>query len=56
MSAAGFPQQRRGEPEPALSTLGDDAIRVARILAAEHGHFSADDVLDWILGSRPVNR
>lgn len=59
MSAAGFPQLRRGEPEPALSTLGDDAIRVARILAAEQGRFSADDVLDWILGGRvdePMSR
>lgn len=50
MATAGLAQVRRGEPEPPIVTLGDDAIRVAQLLGSGTGTFAAADVISWILG------
>ncbi len=50
MATIGLGQVRPGGVEAPLVTLGDDALRVAHLLAAEQGTFSAADVIDWITG------
>jgi len=41
---------RNGELEPAIVTAGDDASQIHRFLRPGHSTYSADDVLDQLLG------
>ena len=46
----GMPQiKRSGEIEPMLITSGDDAAHVARFAPADSTHYSAADVIDYLL-------
>ncbi len=51
VSAVGYGQIRHsGVVEPSLVTAGDDAARIHRFLRAGRDSYSADDVLDSLLG------
>ena len=51
LSTVGYGQVRHsGEFEPPLVTAGDDAARVHRFLRSGRAGYSADDVLDQLLG------
>jgi nitronate monooxygenase len=51
VSAVGYGQVRHsGEIEPSLVTAGDDAARIHRFLKPGRDSYSADDVLDSLLG------
>ena len=51
LSAIDYGQVRRsGELEPSLVTAGDDAAQVHRFLRPGRTGYSADDVLDCLLG------
>jgi nitronate monooxygenase len=51
-AAAGFPQVRpEGHLDPAIVTLGDDAVNIARFLKTGATHYSAADVIKTILGA-----
>jgi len=53
VSTVGFEQQRRdGELEPALVTAGDDATDLQRFVRPGRDGYSADDVIDTLLGLR----
>jgi nitronate monooxygenase len=51
VSAVGFGQVRHGELEPSLVTAGDDAAQIHRFLQPGRASYSADDVLDSLLGT-----
>jgi nitronate monooxygenase len=51
LATIGLGQIRRGAIEPALVTAGDDVANIARFLRPGRTTYSADDVLDDILGS-----
>jgi len=49
-AAAGFPQQRRdGYVEPALVTSGDELVNLDVLLPGETTHYSANDVIQFLL-------
>lgn len=49
-AAAGYPQQRRdGYIEPALVTSGDDLVRMDVLLPGDKTHYSASDVVQFLL-------
>jgi len=51
-SAAGLAQTRvDGYREPAIVTLGDDALHIARFCKAGDSHYHAEDVIRTILGA-----
>ena len=53
VSAVDYGQVRRsGELEPALVTAGDDVSHIHRYVRPGHSSYSADDVLDYLLGMR----
>jgi NAD(P)H-dependent flavin oxidoreductase YrpB (nitropropane dioxygenase family) len=53
VSAVEFGQIRRGgELEPALVTAGDDTSQIHRFLKPGRASYSADDVIDTLLGQR----
>jgi nitronate monooxygenase len=52
LATAGFPQQRRREgSEPPIVTAGDAIASLAYFLKEGQGSYTADDVIDSILGS-----
>ncbi|MEO8443793.1 MAG: nitronate monooxygenase [Gammaproteobacteria bacterium] len=52
VSAVGYGQIRRdGEPEPSLVTAGDDVATIGNFLRPGRASYSADDVLDRLLGT-----
>jgi nitronate monooxygenase len=54
MANIGHPQVRAdGRVEPPLLTSGDDLISIGRFLAGRTG-YTADDVLDYLLGPEPA--
>lgn len=50
MSTIGLGQVRKGVPEPALLTAGDDAEKVGRFAKGDALEYSCDDVIDELLG------
>ncbi len=50
MATVGFGQVRKGTAEPTLVTAGDDVVHIARYLKPGHSTYSADDVIDALLG------
>lgn len=51
VSAVGFGQMRRdGTPEPVLVTAGDDVAGIDRFLRPGQDSYSADDVIDQLIG------
>ena len=51
-AAAGMPQMRAGGyEEPAIVTLGDDAVNIARFCTTGATHYTAADVIKTILGA-----
>lgn len=50
MGAVGFAQVRHGVTEPILGTAGDDVANVARYLKPGRTSYTADDVIDSLLG------
>jgi nitronate monooxygenase len=51
-AAAGLAQTRAdGYREPAIVTLGDDALNIARFCKAGDSHYRAEDVIRTILGA-----
>jgi hypothetical protein len=51
VAAVDFGQVRDdGEQEPAIVTAGDDASQVHRFVRAGRASYSADDVIDRLLG------
>jgi nitronate monooxygenase len=56
VSAVGYEQRRRnGDPEPTLVTAGDDATTVHRFVRPGRDSYSADDVIDTLLGERTAS-
>ncbi len=53
MSAIGLGQVRKGIHEPVLGTAGDDVANVARYLKPGQDSYSADDVIELLLGGVP---
>lgn len=51
MSNIGLGQIRKGEVEPTIVTSGDDLTEMITTLGKGRGHYSAKDVLDYILQS-----
>lgn len=55
LAAVGYPQsQRGGALEPALVTAGDDIRRLGRFLKPGAESYTADDVIDVLLGQCPA--
>ena len=52
MANVGHAQQRDNGPERALITSGDDLLRMQEFLGGRHA-FSADDVIDYLVGAVP---
>ena len=50
MSLIGHPQVRDGYNEPVIITAGSDVLEVVRFLKDGDSSYSADDVIDYILG------
>jgi nitronate monooxygenase len=51
MATVGLAQQRRGTPEPAIVTAGDDLTDLARLTRPGADRYSAADVLGYLLES-----
>jgi NAD(P)H-dependent flavin oxidoreductase YrpB (nitropropane dioxygenase family) len=51
MATVGLAQERDSGPEPPIVTAGDDLEAVVAALAGDAGHWSAADVVDYLLGT-----